>query len=63
MILAALLMLVVVFAEQICPYDPNAQIFSVLEPPVRRIPQVQTALAGICCPEFWLAYRPVYSLR
>ncbi len=28
-----LLMLAVIFAEKICPYDPNAQIFSTLEPP------------------------------
>ena len=33
LLLAGLLMLAVVFAEQICPYDPNAQIFSTLEPP------------------------------
>lgn len=31
--LAAALMLVVVFAEYLCPYDPNAQIFGTLEPP------------------------------
>lgn len=31
--LAILLMLAVVFAEQISPYDPNAQIFSTLAPP------------------------------
>lgn len=31
--LAAVLMLVVVFAEYLCPYDPNAQIFGTLEPP------------------------------
>lgn len=31
--LAALLMLVVIFAGQLCPYDPNAQIFASLEPP------------------------------
>lgn len=31
--LAAALMLVVVFAEYLCPYDPNAQIFDTLEPP------------------------------
>lgn len=30
--LAAALMLVVVFAEFLCPYDPNAQIFGTLEP-------------------------------
>lgn len=33
LLLALLLMLVAVFARQICPYDPNAQIFAVLEPP------------------------------
>ena len=33
LLLAGLLMLAVTFAEQICPYDPNAQIFSTLEPP------------------------------
>lgn len=32
-LLTALLMIVVIFAEHICPYDPNAQIFSALEPP------------------------------
>lgn len=31
--LAAALMLVVIFAEYLCPYDPNAQIFGTLEPP------------------------------
>ena len=31
--LFALLMLAVLFARQLCPYDPDAQIFSVLEPP------------------------------
>ena len=31
--LAVLLLLVVIFAEQLCPYDPNAQIFDVLEAP------------------------------
>lgn len=31
--LAAALMLVVVFAEYLCHYDPNAQIFGTLEPP------------------------------
>ncbi len=31
--LAALLMLAVIFAQQICPYDPNAQRFAVLQPP------------------------------
>lgn len=33
LLLTALLMLVVLFAEQLCPYDPNAQIFPPLEPP------------------------------
>ena len=33
LMLAALLMAVVVLAQFICPYDPNAQIFSALEPP------------------------------
>lgn len=33
LVLAALLMGVVVFAGQLCPYDPNAQIFSPLQPP------------------------------
>lgn len=31
--LTLLLMLIVVFAKQICPYDPNAQMFGSLEPP------------------------------
>lgn len=31
--LALLLMLAVLFARQLCPYDPNAQIFAVLQPP------------------------------
>lgn len=31
--LTALLLLVVAFAAVLCPYDPNAQIFSSLEPP------------------------------
>lgn len=33
LLLSALLLLVVLFAEHICPYDPNAQIFPTLEPP------------------------------
>lgn len=33
LILTAAFMLVVMFAENICPYDPNAQIFSSLESP------------------------------
>lgn len=33
LLLAAGLMVVVIFAGQICPYDPNAQIFPTLEPP------------------------------
>ena len=33
LLLTVFLMVVVVFAEHICPYDPNAQIFSTLEPP------------------------------
>lgn len=33
LLLAVLLMGVVVFAGQLCPYDPNAQIFSPLQPP------------------------------
>ncbi len=33
LILTAAFMLVVIFAENICPYDPNAQIFSSLESP------------------------------
>lgn len=33
LLLTLLLMLVVVFARQICPYDPDAQIFGSLEPP------------------------------
>lgn len=33
LLLALLLMLVVVFARRICPYDPNAQIFDTLQPP------------------------------
>lgn len=33
LLLALLLMLVVIFARQICPYDPDAQIFGSLEPP------------------------------
>ena len=33
LLLTAALMLTVIFAQQICPYDPNAQIFSTLEPP------------------------------
>lgn len=33
LVLAALLMGVVIFAGQLCPYDPNAQIFSPLQPP------------------------------
>ena len=32
-LLTILLMLIVIFAEQICPYDPNAQIYPTLEPP------------------------------
>ena len=33
LLLTLLLMLVMVFARQICPYDPDAQIFGSLEPP------------------------------
>ncbi len=33
LLLAVLLMGAVVFAGQLCPYDPNAQIFSPLQPP------------------------------
>lgn len=33
MALTILLMLVVIFANQLCPYDPNAQDFSILEAP------------------------------
>ncbi len=33
LILTSAFMLVVIFAENICPYDPNAQIFSSLESP------------------------------
>ena len=33
LLLTFLLLFVVVFAQQICPYDPNAQIFATLEPP------------------------------
>lgn len=33
LLLALPLMLVVIFARQICPYDPDAQIFGSLEPP------------------------------
>ncbi len=33
LILTVAFMLVVIFAEKICPYDPNAQIFSSLESP------------------------------
>ena len=33
LLLTVFLMVVVVFAEHICPYDPNAPIFSTLEPP------------------------------
>ncbi len=32
-LLAALLMVLVIFAEYICPYDPNAQIFPTLQSP------------------------------
>lgn len=32
-LLLAVLLMVVVFAGQLCPYDPNAQIFSPLQPP------------------------------
>lgn len=32
-LLAAILIAVVIFAGWLCPYDPNAQIFSTLEPP------------------------------
>ncbi len=32
-LLAALLMVLVIFAEYICPYDPNAQIFTTLQSP------------------------------
>lgn len=38
LILAALLLLTVLFAEQLCPYDPNAQIFETLEAPSRAHP-------------------------
>ena len=31
--LAAALLLVVIFAQQLCPYNPNAQIFDTLQPP------------------------------
>lgn len=33
LLLALLFMIIVIFAEYICPYDPNAQIFSTLQPP------------------------------
>lgn len=33
LLLAAALMIVVIFAEHICPFDPNEQAFSPLEPP------------------------------
>lgn len=33
LLLTLLLMLAVIFARQICPYDPDAQIFASLEPP------------------------------
>ncbi len=33
LLLAALLLLAVIFAEELCPYDPNAQIFQPLQPP------------------------------
>ena len=36
LLLAGLLMLLVVFARQICPYDPNAQIFDPLAAPSRQ---------------------------
>lgn len=36
LLLALLLMLVVVFAEQLCPYDPNIQDFAALEAPSRQ---------------------------
>lgn len=38
LILAAVLLLTVLFAEQLCPYDPNAQIFETLEAPSRAHP-------------------------
>ena len=34
----AVFLIVVCFARQFCPYDPNAQVFSVLEPPSVRHP-------------------------
>lgn len=37
-LLTALFMLLVIFAEHICPYDPNAQIFSILEAPSKLHP-------------------------
>lgn len=33
--LVVFLMLIVLFAQQVCPYDPNAQIFDVLQAPTR----------------------------
>ena len=38
LLLAAIFMLVVIFAQHICPYDPNAQIFPTFEPPSVRHP-------------------------
>ena len=33
LILAAALLLALLFIERLCPYDPNAQVFAALEPP------------------------------
>ena len=49
--LTALLLLTVVFAEQICPYDPNAQDTGAAL--LRDILPEQIGSGGICCPEFW----------
>ena len=49
----AVFLIVVCFARQFCPYDPNAQVFSALEPPSPcSIRPERIASAGICCPVF-----------
>lgn len=52
--LTALLLLTVVFAEQICPYDPMHRIQGLRYCRRERdiLPE-QIGSGGICCPEFW----------
>lgn len=52
LILAIGLVILAVFSEHLCPYDPYAQdLASALQPPVFSILWEQIHMGEICCPE------------